>query len=837
MTRIKHDYNFFWWLLFLAVLVTSYKLTAQVKVGQPPAGTASTYNITNAADEVYLTESAATMTMSTVAKDSLRKFYTALRPVIVTDAPFNAHPDSSGDWNTDAFQAAVDSAASGAGGGYNGYVIIPPLDNSKAFTLEKNDSSWANFCVVIPPNVRVKGYGGSANNRKSQIKLADTQNCWVFYNKGAVTEDTSAAGTSGNEFWHASSIEDIRIDLNGSNNATFAGAINISAAGETSFLRGVYIVNARNSGAFGDAVIRVKNPAPFCMENISMFPLTGVTSATGFLLDGGVGYAANISGDRLLPFIKFKGGRWDVHSPKIEYNVSPGLTDPVILSDSAEVNSSLTITGGYINAGAVDMGIAIYVDGVDQSDIPQIKTFGFQATGLNKFFSNQISTADIDLDDMGQDAGAFQLGAGMNFHQTDDMFFTGQRVRWWSSGSATPPTGNNNSLYLNTANQFLIQMPSDVGMRPSNAASNTVTYNSAKTTFNQDAHFPVDTRVYSKGIPNMDGTLLIVSDSSDASTNFNPIFGLNEDGIVTWRLGNGDGINASSFSLAGGENNADIKLTTSITGITTAWGSEGGVIVTNSAYNTVIGSEAQSSDTAAIEIEPMKDDATYNKISFADSAGQKADIISGADTPEGTVTADVGSIFLRNNGASGTTLYLKSSGTGNTGWETVGTGGSGQNNTVSNLTGAGVGIYKDQSGVDSRLKRLKGVGGVTITDQTDSVEVSITAITEYWHDEYTVTNAENRNIFFTDRAITITKVGASTDAGTVTLQLVHRDVASPNSGGTSILSASLVADNNNEETTSFADATVPADRYIVFTSSAIGSTPGEIRIYFTYTVD
>jgi len=153
------------------------------------------------------------------------------------------------------------------------------------------------------------------------------------------------------------------------------------------------------------------------------------------------------------------------------------------------------------------------------------------------------------------------------------------------------------------------------------------------------------------------------------------------------------------------------------------------------------------------------------------------------------------------------------------------------------LTGAGVGIYKDQSGVDSRLKRLKGVGGVTITDQTDSVEVSITAITEYWHDEYTVTNAENRNIFFTDRAITITKVGASTDAGTVTLQLVHRDVASPNSGGTSILSASLVADNNNEETTSFADATVPADRYIVFTSSAIGSTPGEIRIYFTYTVD
>ena len=43
-------------------------------------------------------------------------------------------------------------------------------------------------------------------------------------------------------------------------------------------------------------------------------------------------------------------------------------------------------------------------------------------------------------------------------------------------------------------------------------------------------------------------------------------------------------------------------------------------------------------------------------------------IRTGTGTPEGVVTAAVGSIFLRTNGGAGTTLYVKESGTGNTGW-------------------------------------------------------------------------------------------------------------------------------------------------------------------------
>lgn len=40
----------------------------------------------------------------------------------------------------------------------------------------------------------------------------------------------------------------------------------------------------------------------------------------------------------------------------------------------------------------------------------------------------------------------------------------------------------------------------------------------------------------------------------------------------------------------------------------------------------------------------------------------------GADTPEGAVTGIVGDLFLRTNGGASTTLYVKTSGSGNTGW-------------------------------------------------------------------------------------------------------------------------------------------------------------------------
>ena len=41
---------------------------------------------------------------------------------------------------------------------------------------------------------------------------------------------------------------------------------------------------------------------------------------------------------------------------------------------------------------------------------------------------------------------------------------------------------------------------------------------------------------------------------------------------------------------------------------------------------------------------------------------------TGSGTPEGAIKAPVGHIYLRDDGGASTTLYVKESGTGNTGW-------------------------------------------------------------------------------------------------------------------------------------------------------------------------
>jgi hypothetical protein len=54
-----------------------------------------------------------------------------------------------------------------------------------------------------------------------------------------------------------------------------------------------------------------------------------------------------------------------------------------------------------------------------------------------------------------------------------------------------------------------------------------------------------------------------------------------------------------------------------------------------------------------------------------DIGGFGAFIESGTGSPEGVLTAPVGSLWLRSNGGAGSTLYVKESGAGNTGWRAV----------------------------------------------------------------------------------------------------------------------------------------------------------------------
>lgn len=72
---------------------------------------------------------------------------------------------------------------------------------------------------------------------------------------------------------------------------------------------------------------------------------------------------------------------------------------------------------------------------------------------------------------------------------------------------------------------------------------------------------------------------------------------------------------------------------------------------------------------------------TYALISQSTNASTFAGVLTssnlkrGAGTPEGAVTGVVGDIYERTDGGAGTTLYIKESGTGNTGWVAVSAGG------------------------------------------------------------------------------------------------------------------------------------------------------------------
>lgn len=64
--------------------------------------------------------------------------------------------------------------------------------------------------------------------------------------------------------------------------------------------------------------------------------------------------------------------------------------------------------------------------------------------------------------------------------------------------------------------------------------------------------------------------------------------------------------------------------------------------------------------------------AVFDAASFL--LGGTTKILSGTGSPEGLVTAPVGSIFLRTDGAAGYESYYKGSGSGNTGWSARGNG-------------------------------------------------------------------------------------------------------------------------------------------------------------------
>ena len=85
--------------------------------------------------------------------------------------------------------------------------------------------------------------------------------------------------------------------------------------------------------------------------------------------------------------------------------------------------------------------------------------------------------------------------------------------------------------------------------------------------------------------------------------------------------------------------------------------------------------------------------------------------------------------------------------------------------------------------------------------------------------------------FYYPQAVTIDRVACSTDTGTVTIQLDERAEATPNTGGTDVMTSQLVCDNDTQTTTAFDNAGIAARVPLSMDVDAVASTPGVLRLH------
>lgn len=64
-------------------------------------------------------------------------------------------------------------------------------------------------------------------------------------------------------------------------------------------------------------------------------------------------------------------------------------------------------------------------------------------------------------------------------------------------------------------------------------------------------------------------------------------------------------------------------------------------------------------------------DALAGAVGLSPTLVGSSRIHSGTGSPENRVSGRIGDLFLRTDGSAGTTLYVKESGTGSTGWSGV----------------------------------------------------------------------------------------------------------------------------------------------------------------------
>ena len=114
-------------------------------------------------------------------------------------------------------------------------------------------------------------------------------------------------------------------------------------------------------------------------------------------------------------------------------------------------------------------------------------------------------------------------------------------------------------------------------------------------------------------------------------------------------------LNATGDVIEGHIANCD---TATVAGVTIDLKTNHGILITNCVSSTI-----SNRTTTTAQIHTPSSSRAIIRLST-----NPTDIQTGAGSPETVITATVGSLWLRTDGGAGTTLYVKETGTGNTGW-------------------------------------------------------------------------------------------------------------------------------------------------------------------------
>jgi hypothetical protein len=111
----------------------------------------------------------------------------------------------------------------------------------------------------------------------------------------------------------------------------------------------------------------------------------------------------------------------------------------------------------------------------------------------------------------------------------------------------------------------------------------------------------------------------------------------------------------------------------------------------------------------------------------AGTSGQR--VVTGSGSPEGAITAPVGSLYMRSDGGTDTSIYIKETGSGNTGWIAIansGGGGGSRTATIAYVIDGGGSV--PTTGVKGQIDipaNCTITGWVITADQSGSAVVDI----------------------------------------------------------------------------------------------------------------